>query len=325
MQASKRIGPGKKLRHLEVCEFYVQGAIQAKLISLAKVKGTVNCANFLTKHPKSGTEVRAALPSLGMYEEKEEGEMLSEAQRINVKVGKVGSNKWKPPIPARPDETNLRGVVAGISAQESKPSSADAGKTAQVSRHTTYRVGTTVRSVFAASQLLGTAASQKDILRQITSEWITTVIFLVLSMFALLGTYVTIREWIGLILEFCQRRRRREVIRRPSLEENRIRIQLPTVRPRNVIYTHPHYPNVHFRSFCPVFRGEEQLVVHYVCDTCSRMREATPREEESPTLRRRREDYRHRELGEVSDPELWMELHHHDYPTDSSDSSDREP
>ena len=89
MQASKRIGPGTKLRHLEVCEFYVQGAIQAKLLPLAKVKGTVNCANFLTKHPKSGTEVRVALPSLGMYEEKEEGEMLSEAQRINVKVGKV--------------------------------------------------------------------------------------------------------------------------------------------------------------------------------------------------------------------------------------------
>ena len=35
--------------------------------------------------------------------------MLSEAQRINVKVGKVGTkHKWKPPVPARPDETNLR-------------------------------------------------------------------------------------------------------------------------------------------------------------------------------------------------------------------------
>ena len=223
-----------------------------------------------TKHPKSGTEVRAALPSLGMYEEKEEGEMLSEAPRINVKVGKVGTNKWKPPIPARPDETNLRGVVAGISAQESNPSSVDAGKTAQVSRHTTYRVGTTVRSVFAASQLLGTAASQQDILRQITSEWITAMIFLVLSMFALLGIYITIREWIGLILELWHDR-------------------------------------------CSVRRGKEELQVQNVCDLCSRMREETPREEVCPTLRRRREDYRHQELGEVSDRELWMELHHHDY------------
>ena len=62
MQASKRIGPGSKLRHLEVCEFYVQGALQSKQIALGKVKGTVNCANFLTKHPKSGTEVRQAMP-----------------------------------------------------------------------------------------------------------------------------------------------------------------------------------------------------------------------------------------------------------------------
>ena len=55
--------------------------------------------------------MRVALPSLGMYEEREEGEMLSEAQRINVKVGKVG-NKHK-----------CRGVVAGITAQTPKHSS----------------------------------------------------------------------------------------------------------------------------------------------------------------------------------------------------------
>ena len=68
MQAAKRIGPGAKLRHLEVCEFYVQGAIQSKQLALGKVKGTLNCANFLTKHPKSGTEVKQALPGLGMFE-----------------------------------------------------------------------------------------------------------------------------------------------------------------------------------------------------------------------------------------------------------------
>ena len=58
VQASKRIGPGAKLRHLKVCEFYVQRALQSKQI---KVKGTFNCANFLTKHPKSGTKVKQAL------------------------------------------------------------------------------------------------------------------------------------------------------------------------------------------------------------------------------------------------------------------------
>ena len=132
-----------------------------------------------------------------------------------------------------------------------------------------------------------------------------------------LGLYITIREWEGLILEFCQGRRRREVIRRPLLEEdNRTRIQLPTMRPRNVIYTHPHYPNVHLRTDCPVFQE-----VHDVCDICDRMRES-PRTPES-TLRRRREQYRHAELGEVSDPELWTQLHHHSSP-DSLTSSDRE-
>ena len=98
MQASKRIGPGTKLRHLDLCEFYVQGAIQAKLLSLAKVKGAVNlnCANFCHQTSKERRRGAAALPSLGMYEEREDGEMLSEAYRVNVKVGKVGvSHKWK--------------------------------------------------------------------------------------------------------------------------------------------------------------------------------------------------------------------------------------
>ena len=35
----------------EVCEFYLQGALQAKLLSSGEVKGTVNCANFLTSIP----------------------------------------------------------------------------------------------------------------------------------------------------------------------------------------------------------------------------------------------------------------------------------
>ena len=32
--AAKRIGPGSKLRHLEVCEFYVQGAVQTGRLQL---------------------------------------------------------------------------------------------------------------------------------------------------------------------------------------------------------------------------------------------------------------------------------------------------
>lgn len=101
MQASKRIGPGSKLRHLEVCEFYVQGALQSKQIALGKVKGTVNCANFLTKHPKSGTEVRQTMPGLGMYEARDGEDVLSSSKKISVKVSTVTKqHAWKTPTPA---------------------------------------------------------------------------------------------------------------------------------------------------------------------------------------------------------------------------------
>ena len=38
MQAAKRIGPGSKVRHLDVSEFYIQGALQAKKLGIGKVK-----------------------------------------------------------------------------------------------------------------------------------------------------------------------------------------------------------------------------------------------------------------------------------------------
>ena len=101
MQAAKRIGPGTKLRHLEVCEFYVWGAIQSKQLALGKVKGTLNCANFLTKHPKSGKEVKQALPGLGMYGARDGEDVLSSTERISVKVSTVTKqHAWKTPVPA---------------------------------------------------------------------------------------------------------------------------------------------------------------------------------------------------------------------------------
>ena len=100
MQASKRIGPGSKLRHLEVCEFYVQGALHQKKLALGKIKGTYNPANFLTKHPKSGTEVRAALPSIGMFESSEEE--IEQFTKINVKVSSLKAKQaWKPTMPVQ--------------------------------------------------------------------------------------------------------------------------------------------------------------------------------------------------------------------------------
>ena len=117
IQASKRIGPGAKLRHLEVCEFYVQGALQAKLLSLGKVKGTVNCANFLTKHPKSGTEVRQALPGLGMYEPPKGEDILSTSKHINVKVSQISKQPiWKTPVPASVAWTHKQAEGAGKAA-----------------------------------------------------------------------------------------------------------------------------------------------------------------------------------------------------------------
>ena len=118
IQASKRIGPGAKLRHLEVCEFYVQGALQAKLLSLGKVKGTVNCAKFLTKHPKSGTEARQALPGLGMYEPPKGEDIPPTSKQINVKVSQINKQStWrKTPIPASVAWTHKQAEGAGKTA-----------------------------------------------------------------------------------------------------------------------------------------------------------------------------------------------------------------
>lgn len=77
-------------------EFYIQGALQAKKVGIGKVKALWNPANFLTKHPKTGTDVPAALPSHGMIEHD------GEYKRINVKVSKVSeqAKTWKPQMPA---------------------------------------------------------------------------------------------------------------------------------------------------------------------------------------------------------------------------------
>ena len=123
MQAAKRIGPGSKLRHLDVSEFYIyiQGALQARELGIGKVKGLWNPANFLTKHPKTGADVRAALPSLGMLERD------GEYKRINVKVAKVSEQDktWKPqmlasllgapPVRERRDGTRSQPPYAGRS------------------------------------------------------------------------------------------------------------------------------------------------------------------------------------------------------------------
>ena len=82
--AAKRIGPGSKLRLLEVAEFYVQGALS---LELRKVKGTENPANFGTKHPKTGPEVRQALPSVCG--------MATEALSRKGTIKSIQASPWK--------------------------------------------------------------------------------------------------------------------------------------------------------------------------------------------------------------------------------------
>ncbi|CAE7530574.1 RE1 [Symbiodinium natans] len=119
--AAKRIGPGTKLRHLDVSEFYVQGAVQAGKALLRKVKGTENPANFLTKHPKSGNEVLQALPSLGMVDPKHVAGATAQ-EKHTVKFVRVNPpTSWKPVFPFKPTlaiaGVTMASQILGVKAQ----------------------------------------------------------------------------------------------------------------------------------------------------------------------------------------------------------------
>ncbi|CAE7413014.1 RE1 [Symbiodinium sp. CCMP2592] len=110
--AAKRIGPGTKLRHLDVSEFYVQGAVQAGKALLRKVKGTENPANFLTKHAKTGNEVAQALPSLAMVDPTLVAG-ASAAERHSVKLVRENPpSQWKPVLPFTPTIAIVNAILA---------------------------------------------------------------------------------------------------------------------------------------------------------------------------------------------------------------------
>ena len=50
LQTAKRLGAGSKMCHIDVATLYVQELVHQKLLKVGKVAGTVNPANFLTKH-----------------------------------------------------------------------------------------------------------------------------------------------------------------------------------------------------------------------------------------------------------------------------------
>ncbi|CAE7235731.1 RE1 [Symbiodinium natans] len=119
--AAKRIGPGTKLRHLDVSEFYVQGAVQAGKALLRKVKGTENPANFLTRHPKSENEVLQALPSLGMVDPKHVAGATAQ-EKHTVKFVRVNPpTSWKPVFPFKPTLAiagiTMASQILGVKAQ----------------------------------------------------------------------------------------------------------------------------------------------------------------------------------------------------------------
>ncbi|CAL1147466.1 unnamed protein product [Cladocopium goreaui] len=176
MQAAKRIGPGAKLRHLEVCEFYVQGAIQSKQLALGKVKGTLNCANFLTKHPKSGTEVKQALPGLGMCEAHDGEDVLSSTKRISVKVSTVTrQHAWKTPVPASVAWIDNRKDGGGSTAPKTKGS-------------VNY-----IKSLVILSQITAVRAQGQG------NQWINPIVLYILALTGLLAIYVKLYQ-LGVLI-----------------------------------------------------------------------------------------------------------------------------
>ncbi|CAE8665882.1 unnamed protein product, partial [Polarella glacialis] len=95
---SRKLGPGNKLRHLEVCYFLVQEMVRRKLMKTYKCKGTANPANFLTKHASSPAAVQEALPALGMISLNEVSlqEALRDARLVKVSTFKKLATPWKP-------------------------------------------------------------------------------------------------------------------------------------------------------------------------------------------------------------------------------------
>ncbi|CAE7562226.1 unnamed protein product [Symbiodinium sp. CCMP2592] len=117
--AAKRIGPGSKLRHLEVAEFFVQGALRAKLLELRKVKGTENPANFATKHAKTGPEVRQSLPSMGMVDlDAVAGATEALAQKGTIKS--IQASPWKMRPPTKLASSALMATIVALQVRPAK-------------------------------------------------------------------------------------------------------------------------------------------------------------------------------------------------------------
>ena len=271
MQASKRIGPGSKLRHLEVCEFYVQGALHQKKLALGKIKGTYNPANFLTKHPKSGTEVRAALPSIGMFESSEEE--IEQFTKINVKVSSLKA-KWKPTMPIQ-----LTLEEAGSTAKVMPQRSAGSSALAKCHGSNSGRLSVVT---FAATAV--TAAGQGEVPDDPdqASWWI----FWILLVIVLMAGCYQIWKWIWVFLfrTFCPQylepdpepQEARDVPLIPrnfqmiNLNLNEGEVPREEAELWDVVFTVPRGRRIHLGRNCPTLVNSDPATVdmHRVCQQC---------------------------------------------------------
>ena len=116
IQVSRKLGPGNKLRHLEVFHFYVQELLRRGELKVYKVKGVTNPANYLTKHPSSVAAVQEALAPLGVINTDNVymQNMIDSAAEIKVDKYKLGDK----PLQATPWKPNTRsaGTVLQIAA-----------------------------------------------------------------------------------------------------------------------------------------------------------------------------------------------------------------
>ncbi|CAE8593271.1 unnamed protein product, partial [Polarella glacialis] len=114
---SRKLGPGNKLRHLEVCYVLVQEMVRRKLIKTYKCKGTANPANFLTKHAASPAAVQEALPALGMISLNEVSlqAALRDARLVKVSAFRKLITPWKPRRAAAATALQLSCISATLS------------------------------------------------------------------------------------------------------------------------------------------------------------------------------------------------------------------
>ena len=106
LQAAKRIGVGK-MRHISLAHLYIQELVKTKQVIIAKVKGVANPADCLTKHLKTGEEMRQACELTGMVQLSKSG-MDEQVRRTALsKVSAVAESnslsrqhKWKPMMAA---------------------------------------------------------------------------------------------------------------------------------------------------------------------------------------------------------------------------------